>query len=104
MHSKTNNIEFMIYDNTNEVIKELFELVLNRYQTGLETSIRGSDCFFDFVHLMYYKCHKIGFRGSGSFIDSPYWIRNKKVTINSINHINKKIVSASICYNTQVKS
>ena len=34
---------------------------------------------------MYYKCHKINLNCGGSYIDSPDWIKNKKVTINSIN-------------------
>ena len=59
IHSTSGNIELMIYDNTNEVIKELFESLLNRYQIGLETSIRSIDFIFDCVHLLYYKCHKI---------------------------------------------
>ena len=33
----------MTYHNANEVIKEIFELLLSRYQIGLETSMRGSD-------------------------------------------------------------
>ena len=48
MHSKNNNnIEFMLYDNANEVLNELFESLLSRYQTGLETSIKGSYFIFD---------------------------------------------------------
>ena len=47
MHLKSDNIEFMIYDNAEEVIKELFESLLNRYQIRLETSMRGSDFIFD---------------------------------------------------------
>ena len=58
MHSESDKIEFMIYDNADEVIiKELFEYIFNRYQIGLETSIRGSDFTFDCVHLLCYKCH-----------------------------------------------
>ena len=37
---------------------------------------------FDFVHLLYYKCHKINLNRGGSYIDSPDWIKNKKGTIN----------------------
>ena len=55
MYSKSDNREFMIYDNTDEVIEELFESILNRYQIELETSMRGSDFIFDCVHLLYYK-------------------------------------------------
>ena len=31
---------------------------------------------------MYYNCHKVTFRGSGSYFDSPDWIKKIKVTIN----------------------
>ena len=34
---------------------------------------------------MYYKCHKVNFRRGGSYIDSPYWIKEKKTTINPKN-------------------
>ena len=34
---------------------------------------------------MFYKCHKINSNRSGSYIDSPDWIKNKRATINSIN-------------------
>ena len=59
MHSKSNNIEFMSYDNVNEVVNELFESLLSRYRIGLETSMKGSDLIFDSVQLLYYKCRKI---------------------------------------------
>ena len=34
-----------------------------------------------------YKCHKINPNHGRSYIDCPYWIKNKKV---AVNHINKK--------------
>ena len=55
MHSKSNNIEFTNYNNADEVIRKLFESLLNRYQTGLETTMRDNDFIFDCVHLLYYK-------------------------------------------------
>ena len=36
MHSKSDNIEIIIYDEADEAIQELFELLHKRYQTGLE--------------------------------------------------------------------
>ena len=45
MHSQSDNIEFMPYDNINEVVNKLFESLRSRYQIGLETSVRGSDFF-----------------------------------------------------------
>ena len=43
MHLKSDNIEFMFYDNVNEVVNELFELLLSRYEIGLEKCLRRSD-------------------------------------------------------------
>ena len=45
MNSKSNNIEFMSYDNAIEVVDELFESLLLKHQIGLETSMRERFCF-----------------------------------------------------------
>ena len=78
MHSKTDNIELMSYDYANEVVHELFESLLSRYQVGLETSMRGSDFIFDSVQLLSYKCHEKNCKREGSYIDSPDWRKKKK--------------------------
>ena len=39
---------------------------------------------------MYYKCHKINLSCGGSYIDSPDWVKNKRVTINPINKKDNK--------------
>ena len=85
MHLKSDNIEVMTYDNSNEVIEEIFESRLSRYQIGLETSMKGSDFIFDSVQLLYCKCHKISFKRDRSYIDSPDWIKKIKATIKPIN-------------------
>ena len=59
-----------------KLIENLFELLLNRYQNNLERSIKLSDFFFDYIHLLNYKCHKINPNRGGSYIDSPDWIIN----------------------------
>ena len=41
MHSKSDNIEIMINDKADEVIKELFASLKNGYQNNLE-SMKGS--------------------------------------------------------------
>ena len=53
--------------------------------------MKGSleEFFFDCVHLLYYKCHKINPNRGGSYTDSSVWIKRK--TINSINK--KNIIS-----------
>ena len=80
MHSKNVNIEIMINGEADEVIEELFDSLKNRNQNNLEL-MKGSD----FVLLLYYKCYKINPNRSGSYIDSPDWLKSKKATINPIN-------------------
>ena len=60
----------MISDEAYQVIKELFDSLKNRYQNNLE-SVKGSECVFDCVHLLHYKCHKINPIQDESYIDSP---------------------------------
>ena len=58
----------MISDAVDEVIKERFDSLKNRYQRNLE-SIKGIEFVFDYVQLLYYFCHKINFNHGGSYID-----------------------------------
>ena len=52
MHAKKDNIEFMINNKADVVIEKLFESLLNRYQIGLETSMRGNDFVFDCLFIV----------------------------------------------------
>ena len=74
MDSKSDNIKIMMNDEVDDVIKELFDSFKNRYQNNL-VSTKGSEFFFDYVHLLYYKCHKINPNCGGSYIDFPDWIK-----------------------------
>ena len=40
--------------------------------------MRGSDFVFNYVQLLYYKCHKINLNRGGSYIDSSDWIKKQK--------------------------
>ena len=51
----------------------------------MKKSMKGSEFVFNYVHLLYYKFHEINSNCGGSYIDSPYWIKNKKAAINPIN-------------------
>ena len=103
MHSKSVNIEIMINDKADEVIDKLFESFLNRYQIGLETSVRRRDFIFDCFHLLYYKCHKINIKQGGSYTDPSDWIKNKKATINSINKKDNKCVVTVVLNHRKIK-
>ena len=54
MHTKSNNIEIMMGSQTNDIVKKLFESLLQRYQEGLEESVKGSKFIFDCVDLLHY--------------------------------------------------
>ena len=65
MHAKSNNVEIMMVSETNEIIKELFKSLLQRYQEGLEESMKGSDFKFDSVDALYYDLNKVSLSKTG---------------------------------------
>ena len=89
MHTKSNNIEIIMGSETNDIIEELCESLLQKYQDWLEESMRGSEFIFDSVDLLHYNLQKISLNRKGSsYIDSPKWLKNKKATINPKNNDN----------------
>ena len=58
MYLKSDNIEIMINDEADEAIKNFLDLLKNIYQNNLE-SVKGSEFAFNYVHLLYYKYHKV---------------------------------------------
>ena len=69
MHSKSDNIEIMMNDKADETVDSLwftwFDSRKNRYKNNLG-SMKGRECVFDYVQLLYYKCHKINPNLGGS--------------------------------------
>ena len=49
-----------------EIIEELFQPLLQKYQEGLEELMKGSEIIFDSVDLLYYNLNKIGLNRGGS--------------------------------------
>ena len=87
-HSKSDSEEITINDEADEIMKELFDSLKNRYENNLEL-MKGSELVFDHVRLLYYKCHKINLNRGRSYTDPPDWTKNKKITINLINKKDK---------------
>ena len=85
MYTKSDNVDIMTGVDTNDVVKELFKSTLERYQTGLQESMRRSEFVFDCVNELHYKLHKLALNRGRSYIDSPRGLRNKKATINPQN-------------------
>ena len=89
MYSISDNIEIMMGSSANEIIKHLFDSLLKRYQEGLQVSMRGSEFVFDYVESLNYIFHKVDLKRSGSYIETPDWIKKKKATINVENDDDK---------------
>ena len=89
MRAKSDNIETMIGSEANEVIEELFEYLLRRYQKESEESMKGSYFTFDAVNALYYDLNKISLSRRKTYIDSPERLNNKKATLNSQNNDDK---------------
>ena len=83
MHTRSANEEFVNGSDVDEIIKELFKSLLQRYQENLQEKMKGSDVAFDGVNYLYYDLNKISISKGGSYIDSPKWLKDKKSTINS---------------------
>ena len=76
MHTTSDNEEFMNGTDTDEIIKGLFQSFLQKYEENLQEKMKGSDFEFDAVNFLYYDFNKISINRSGSYIDSPKWIKN----------------------------
>ena len=58
--------------------------------------MESSEFVFNFVHLLYYKCHKINPNCGGLYKDFPDWIKNKKAAINPVNKKHNKCVQYTV--------
>ena len=61
--------------------------------------MKSSDFIFNYFHFLYYKCHKINFENSRSYIDSSEWIKKVK-----LNPMKKKIINVFNTLNNCVRS
>ena len=86
MHTRSVNEEYMNGSDTDEIIKELFRSLLQRYQENLQEKVKGSDFAFEGVNYLYYDLNKISISKGGSYIDSSKWLKDKKSIINPKNN------------------
>ena len=89
MRTKSDDVEIMMGSETDEINEELFKSLLQRYEDGLEESMRGKEFIFDRVDALYYNRNKISLSRRGSCTDAPKWLKNKKATINPKNNDDK---------------
>ena len=85
MHARSDNVEIMMSSETEKIIKELLESLLNRYKK-IDKSIKGSHFTCDGVNALYYDLNTVRLSRGKSSIGSPKWLKNKKATINPKNN------------------
>ena len=89
MYTRSHNIEIMFGDDNDDIIEQIFESLLKKYEENLENKMRGSEFEFDGVNFLYYDFNKTSINRGGSYIDSPKWLKDKKSTINPKNNDDK---------------
>ena len=78
LHNKSGDAEIIISKDTDEIIREIFDLLLDRFQAGLEQSMEGTGFVLNIVDELHYNSHTINLKCVGSYTDSFEWVRSKK--------------------------
>ena len=88
MYTRSDNVEIMFGDD-NDIIEQLFESLLQKYEENLQNKMKRSDFEFDGVNFLYYDFNKTSINRGGSYIDSPKWLKDKNSIINPKSNDNK---------------
>ena len=87
MHTKIYNIDIIMGSETNDIIEEFCESPLQKYQEGLEESMKGTEFIFHSVALLHYHLQKTSLKRIGlPYTDSQKWLKNEKTTTNPKNN------------------
>ena len=70
---------------TNEIVKKLFESIIQQYQKLMEYSTKNGGFILEGAELMNYDINKITINRGGSYTESPTCLKSKKCTINPQN-------------------
>ena len=82
----SDNITIRPTDDANNIITELYNSLLHRYQETLENKMEGSNFAYAYINFLDIKFNTIDLIRGGTYIPSPKWISNKKATINPLNN------------------
>ena len=89
MYTRSDNVEIIFGDDNDDIIEQLFESLLQKYEENFQNKMRGSNFEFGGINLLYYDFNKTSINRGGSYIDSPKWLKYKKSTINPKNNDDK---------------
>ena len=62
-----------------KLLKILIMSILQKYQDNLQNKMKGSDFTFNGINYLYYDLNRITISKSGSYIESPKWLKEKKM-------------------------
>ena len=79
MHTRSVREEFMSGSEAEEIAEKLFKSLLQMYQDNLNEKMRGSDFIFNGVNYLFYDFNRISISKGGSYIESPKWLKDKKM-------------------------
>ena len=71
MHTKRDDVEIKMGSETDEIIENLFEFFLQKYQEWLEESMRGNEFVYDGVTALYYNLNKVSLNRAGFMYRFP---------------------------------
>ena len=96
IYVRSDNVEFSVGSNTDEVLTKLIESFLNKYGYEEDTPRDNSNYSFDYVGMSAIHFHEVELKRGSSYIDSPTWIKNKHATINPKNTKDNKCFQYAI--------
>ena len=85
MYTKSDNVNIMRGYTTNDIINEIFDTFKERYQSGLETRMVGSNFTFGHIDYLEYHFNKTNINRGSTYIPLPKHIANKICVINPKN-------------------
>ena len=79
MYTRSDNIEIMFGDDNDDIIEQLFESLLKKYEENLQNKMRGSEFEFDGVNFLYYDFNETSINRGRSYIDSPKSLKESQL-------------------------
>ena len=79
MYTRSTPEEIIIVSETEEVAEKRIMQLLQKYQDNLQNKTKGSNFIFNGINYLYYDLNRITISKSGSYIESPKWIKDKKM-------------------------
>ena len=77
----SDNLEIISTDDPDEVVIDLFNSLIHRYQETLREKMQGTNFVYDYVVRLDIKFNTVNLIRGSSYIESPYWLQAKKLLL-----------------------